>query len=132
MHSVRDYTDADRNVVEQIHRDMRMDYQFPSLDSPLFVVKKVYELDGQVVGVELLKVQAEAYLMLSCDLDAVEKTRVIAHLSRETEREAYNKGIDCIAAYIPEEISNKFSKRLNLLGWTKARAGWTTWFRELL
>lgn len=130
--TVRDYTDADGPIVCQLHADMGMDYICPDISNPLFISRKVYELDGQVVGVELLKVQAEAYLMLSCDLDAVEKTRVIAHLSRETEREAYNKGIDCIAAYIPEEISNKFSKRLTLLGWNKARAGWATWFRELI
>lgn len=130
--TVRDYTDADKTAVEQIHRDSGMDYQFPAVDSPLFVVKKVYELDGRIIGAEFLKLQAEAYLMLSCDLDALEKTRVIAHLSRETEREAYNQGLDTIAAYIPEDISNKFTKRLTLLGWDKARAGWVTWFRELL
>lgn len=130
--TVRDYTDADKTAVEQIHRDSRMDYQFPAVDSPLFVVKKVYELDGRIIGAEFLKLQAEAYLMLSCDLDALEKTRVIAHLSRETEREAYNQGLDTIAAYIPEDISNKFTKRLTLLGWDKARTGWVTWFRELL
>ena len=129
--TVRDYTDADKQAVAQLHRDMGMDYLLPDLESPLFVVRKVYELDGRIIGTEFLKLQAEAYLMLDCNLDAVEKTRVIAHLSRETEREAYNRGLDTLAAYIPEEISTKFSKRLNLLGWSKARDRWVTWFREL-
>lgn len=130
--TIRDYTPADRNVVSQLHADMKMDYICPDISSHLFISRKVYELDGQVVGVELLKVQAEAYLMLSCDLTPVEKTRAIAHLSHATEREAFNRGLDTLVAYIPEEISNKFSKRLTLLGWDKARKGWTTWFRELL
>lgn len=130
--SVRDYTDADKTAVEQIHRDMGMDYKLPDLESPLFIVRKVFVQHEQIVGCEFLKLQAEAYLMLDCNLDAIEKTRVIAHLSREVEREAYNQGLDTLAAYIPEDISAKFTKRLNLLGWTKARKGWVTWFRELL
>lgn len=109
-----------------------MDYILPDLDSPLFIVRKVYELDGRIIGTEFLKLQAEAYLMLDCELDTLSKTRVIAHLSRETEREAYNQGLDTIAAYIPEDISNKFTKRLTLLGWNQARDKWVTWFRELL
>lgn len=131
---VRDYNpDADRTPVEALHKQMGMDYVFPAIDSPLFIVRKLYVDDsGRVIGTEFLKLQAEAYLMLDCNLDAVEKTRVIAHLSRETEREAYNQGLDTLAAYIPEELSKKFTKRLELLGWSKARDKWTTWFRELL
>ena len=130
---VRDYNpDSDKLVLQQIHRDMGMDYKFPDLDNPLFVVRKVYVDAEQIVGAEFLKIQVEAYVMLSCDLDAIRKTRVIAHLSRESEREAYNQGLDTIVAYIPEDISTKFSKRLNLLGWSQARKGWITWFRELI
>ena len=129
---VRDYNPVtDKATIEQLHRDMGMDYKLPDIDSALFVVKKVYELDGKVVGAEFLKIQAEAYLMLDCRLDTVEKTRVIAHLSHAVEREAYNRGLDTLVAYIPEDISTKFTKRLNLLGWDKARKGWITWFREL-
>lgn len=130
---VRDYNpDTDKAAIEALHKEMQMDYKLPDLDSPLFIVKKVY-VDGiRIVGAEFLKMQAEAYLLLCCDLDSVEKTRVIAHLSRETEREAYNQGLDTLVAYIPEDISTRFSKRLTLLGWDKARKGWVTWFRELL
>lgn len=130
--TVRDYKPSDAAAVKKLHAGMGMDYRLPDIDDALFLVKKVCEVDGKIVGVELLKVQAEAYLMLDCNLDAIEKTRTIAHLSRETEREAYNRGLDTLCAYIPEEISKKFTKRLELLGWSKAREGWRTWFRELL
>lgn len=131
--TVRDYKpETDRERVEQIYRDMGMDYRLPDLENPLFIVRKVYEQDGQLLAAEFLKVQAEAYMLLSCDLDTVGKTRAIAHLSKETENEAYNRGLDTIAAYIPDDISNKFSKRLKLLGWDTARKGWVTWFRELI
>ena len=132
--TVRDYNrDTDKEAVEVIHRWMQMDYKLPDLDDPLFVVGKVYLSEkGKIVGCEFLKLQAEAYLMLDCTLDTVEKTRVIAHLSHAVEREAYNRGIDTLVAYIPEAISTKFTKRLNLLGWSQARKGWLTWFRELI
>jgi len=132
---VRDYNpETDWTAVTRIHAEMGMDYQMPRINKdPLFVVRKVYVDDGgTIVGCEFLKLQAEAYLMLDCTLDTVEKTRVIAHLSHAVECEAYNRGIDTLVAYIPEDISNKFTKRLNLLGWDKARKGWITWFRELL
>lgn len=131
--NVRDYNPStDRPVLEALHKQMGMDYKLPDIDSPLFIVRKVFMLHEQIVGCELLKLQAESYLMLDCNLDPLEKTRVIAHLSRESEREAYNQGLDTLVAYIPEEISTKFTKRLNLLGWATARSGWVTWFRELI
>ena len=131
--TVRDYTEADKSIVSDLHKSMGMDYKLPDLSDPLFIVRKVYLNDaGQVVGTEFLRLQAEAYLMLDCTLDTVEKTRVIAHLSHAVEREAYNRGLDTLVAYIPEAISTKFTKRLNLLGWSQARKGWLTWFRELI
>lgn len=131
--NVRDYNPStDEKAVSLIHQSMGMDYKLPKLDDPLFIVRKVYEHDGKIIGAELLKLQAETYLMLDCNLDPVEKTRVIAHLSHAVEREAYNRGLDTLVAYIPEDISTKFTKRLNLLGWDKARKGWVTWFRELI
>jgi hypothetical protein len=130
--TVRDYRPEDRPAIEALHRSMGMDYRLPDLDDPLFVVRKVYETEGRITGAEFLKLQAEAYLMLNCDLDVVAKSRVIAHLSHAVEKDAFNKGIDTLVAYIPDEIAKKFTKRLNLLGWDTARKGWSTWFRELI
>lgn len=130
--TVRDYKPSDAPAVAVLHRQMNMDYKLPELDDPLFVSRKVYVDDsGRIIGTEFLKLQAEAYLMLDCELDTLSKTRVIAHLSRETEREAYNQGVDTLVAYIPEDLSKKFTKRLTLLGWNQARDKWVTWFREL-
>jgi hypothetical protein len=131
--TVRDYEPSDKAAVEKLHKDMGMDYKLPNLEDPLFIVRKVFvHPDGTIVGTEFLKIQAEAYLMLDCNLDPVEKTRVIAHLSHAVERDAYSRGLDTLVAYIPEDISRKFTKRLNLLGWSTARKGWITWFRELI
>jgi hypothetical protein len=129
---VRDYEPSDREAVEQLHRLQGMDYKFPDIDQPLFLVRKVCLDDaGKIIGTEFLKLQCEAYLMLSPDLSPTEKASVITELSPVVEQEAYKQGLDTIAAYIPEDISKRFTKRLKLLGWDTARTGWVTWFREL-
>jgi hypothetical protein len=129
---VRDYEPSDREAVEQIHKEMGMDYKFPDIDQPLFLIRKVCLDDtGKIIGTEFLKIQAEAYLMLSPNLSSSEKVAVIGELSPAVEQAAYEQGLDTIAAYIPDGISKRFTKRLKLLGWDTARTGWVTWFREL-
>ena len=130
---VRDYEPlTDREAVERIHREQGMDYKFPDIDQPLFIIKKVaVNENGDVIGAELLRIQAEAYLMLSPDLDPVQKMNVIGELSPAVEQEAFKQGLDDICAYIPEDIDKKFSKRLLSLGWNKIRTGWNCWVREL-
>lgn len=131
--NVRDYNPAtDHLAVEQIHKLMKMGYKLPDFDDPLFIVGKVYVNDADcILGAEFLKLQAETYLLLHCGIDMIEKTRVISHLSHAVEREAYNRGLQTLVAYIPEAISKKFSKRLHLLGWGEGNKDWITWTREL-
>jgi cytochrome c biogenesis protein ResB len=131
---VRDYDPiTDKDAIEKLHSDMGMDYKFPDIDRPLFIVKKVCLNDeGLIIGTELLRIQAEAYLMLDLSLGAKAKVEAIEALSREVEASAWKVGIDDLVAYIPESISNKFSRLLSKLGWGKARDGWVTWVREIV
>jgi hypothetical protein len=109
-----------------------MDYLFPDIDSPLFVVKQLcLDDNGKIIGAAYLKVQAETYLSLDPDLSPVQKMEVIDALNPAVEKKAWEMGLETLCAYIPEPISRKFTKRLRRLGWDKARDGWITWFREL-
>lgn len=131
---VRDYNPlTDLEAVTQLHRDMGMDYKMPDIDQPLFLVKKVcLNEDGRIIGAELLRIQAEAYLLLSGSVGSKAKVEAIDALSKEVEASAWMMGIDDLVAYIPESISDKFSRLLSKLGWGKARDGWVTWVRELV
>jgi hypothetical protein len=128
----RDSDENDRLQLQAIHRASGMDYLFPDLDSPLFITRKVLiDDDGNIIGAAFLKVQAETYLMLDPTLGPRQKMDAINRLNPEVEREAWEKGLDTLVAYIPEDIDKKFDKRLLKLGWERVRAGWKTWFREL-
>lgn len=130
--TVRDYDPADKADIEKLHSLMGMDYKFPDIDQPLFLVKKTCVNDkGEVVGTAFLRLQAEAYLIVSQDLDSEEKMDVISQLSPALDEAAYSQGLDDIVAYIPQEIELKFSKRLYRLGYAKIRQGWNCWVKEL-
>jgi hypothetical protein len=129
---VRDYEPSDREAVEQLHRLQGMDYKFPDIDQPLFLVRKVCLDDtGKIIGTALCKLQCETYLMLAPALTPSEKVEAITEMNPAIEQEAYERGIDTLAAYIPADISKRFTKRLKVLGWNTARPGWVTWFRDL-
>jgi hypothetical protein len=125
---VRDYHPEDRGELEQIHRQLGIDYQFPNLDNPLFFVRKVLEANGRVHSALVLKVCAETFLLLG---EGKPQDRFLAMklLQDSVLTEAYQKGLDEIHATIPEI---GFDKRLTQLLWEKDRPGWHLWTRSTL
>lgn len=128
---VRDYRPADLEQVRAIHADSEIDYRFPDLDSALFVVRKVVELDGKVIAAGFLRVEAEAYLLLDKSDwgNALEKFAAIEAVQTEALVEAWVKGLDNCVCWVPKEVNSSFAKRLIQLGWTQDREGWVSWSR---
>jgi hypothetical protein len=126
---VRDYTAADRPQLEAIHAAQGLDYKFPDIDGPLFLVRKVLEIDGKVVASLVLKICAETMLLLDGEQEPQEKLTEMQSLQSSVLSEAYAKGLDEIHAAIPEI---GFDKRLIQLGWLKDRPGWNLWTRSTL
>ena len=126
---VRDYTPADRPQLEAIHAAQGLDYKFPDIDGPLFLVRKVLEIDGKVVASLVLKICAETMLLLDVEQEPQEKLTEMQSLQSSVLSEAYAKGLDEIHAAIPEI---GFDKRLVQLGWLKDRPGWNLWCRSTL
>lgn len=106
-----------------------MDYRLPDLESPLFIVKKLVEEDGKVIGACLLRLTAETMLLLSPDLGPVKKMDAMEAMQPEVLHTAWSQGLDDIEARIPDETEAIFEKRLHQLGWTKNRDGWNAWTR---
>lgn len=125
---VRDYEVSDLPQIKAIHEDGGLDYNLPSLDSPLCLVKKVYVVDGHVVAAMFLRLTAETYLLVSGEpgkkMDAMEA------LQPAVLDEAYSKGLDEVVAVIPDSILKRFAKRLKQLGWNKGRDGWILFSRS--
>lgn len=125
---VRDYTPADFEAVKAIHEQTQIDYKLPNLSSPLFLVKKVLEIDGVVRAMLGMRIEAECFLWLDSSnwADPEEKLVVIEILDREGMAEAWIKGVDDAVLYLPPGME-RFGKRLEKLGFTKPRDGWVAY-----
>lgn len=129
---VRDYRPEDFESLKKIHEQGGLDYNFPNIETPLFFVKKVMEIEGKVVGAVLWRMEAETYLLLDKEsgLTPQENMEVLRELQAEGLNELWMQGIDNCVAWIPKGVEKYFSKRLLQLGWNKDREGWHTWSRE--
>ena len=129
---IRDFTLADLEAVKRIHEATGLDYRFPDLPSPLFLVKRVLECDGIIRACVGGYLQIEAYLWLdnSAWTDPAEKLEAIRALNEDAGHEAWLKGVDCACLWLPPEMKN-FGKRLEQLGFKKDRDGWQTYSKQL-
>ena len=124
---IRDYRPEDEAVLRRIYAEQGIDYAFPELGSPLFFVKKVIEVEGQVVGALVLRLCAETMLLLEEQQGPQQKMAAMQELQAAVLNEAYARGLDEVHAAIPEI---GFDKRLRQLGWEKDRPGWNLWSRS--
>jgi hypothetical protein len=130
---IRDCTSADYAALARIHAAQGIDYALPDLDFPLFFVKKVLTVDGDVRAAMVLKLCAETFLLLDGFSEThgkgrpQEKMAAMQMLQRSVLNEAYARGLDEIHASVP---AIGFDKRLVQLGWLRDRLGWNLWSRS--
>lgn len=118
---IRDFRPEDEESLKDIYKQQGFDYTFPQnlSSSPLFLVRKVREVEGRVVAACFLRVTAETFLLVQGS--PVEKGRAIEELQPEVLREAWEKGLDEIVCVIPPEIAKDFHPALEHLGWERTR-----------
>ena len=124
---IRDFKAEDFPAIRMFHVESGIDYQMPDLNAPLFPVRKVAEVEGQVVGALALRLCAETFLWLDQQRRPQEKLQVMKDLQTSVLAEAWKNGLDEISASVP---SIGFDKRLRQLGWEKDRPGWNLWTRR--
>jgi len=129
---VRDFQLSDLERVKELHEASQLDYQLPDLSSPLFLVTKVVELNGVVRACGGLYLQVEAYLWLDrTDWGTPEaKLQAIKLLDSEAMHAAWLKGIDCCCLWLPPGMDRFGERLIEDLGFTKDRAGWTTYSKQ--
>lgn len=127
---IRDFTLSDLERVKEIHEASKLDYRFPDLAGPLFIVTKVLERNGRVEACGAGYLQAEAYLWLSKDDWATpeEKLDAIRMLDEAVLHGLWLKGVDCCCLRLPPGM-DRFGKRLEEMGWTLDRE-WATYSKE--
>lgn len=129
---IRDFVLSDLEAIKKIHDSTGLDYKFPDLASPLFLVTKVAVVDGIIRACGGAYLQCEYYLWLDPDRWAgpTEKLGVIQQLERGGSHDLWLRGIDCACLYLPPGLA-RFGKRLESLGFSRDRDGWCSYSKRL-
>jgi hypothetical protein len=126
---IREYTPADFEAVKRLHQEMAHDYKLPDLTSPLFLVRKVAELDGKVVAVGALMMQVETYMWVDHEVgDPEDRWAAVQAMNDAGMEDAWFQGIDCAVLWCPPDLEKSFGKRLEALGFKRDRE-WHSWSR---
>jgi hypothetical protein len=120
---IRDLEVADEEPLRRIHAQSGLKYEFPKLESPLFIIKKVVVDDeqGRPVIAGCVKLLGEAQIL--CDpewLTPAFRLKALELLHEEMRRELADKGIDEVVAFLPEEKKSFGRRLMRMFGWGKA------------
>ena len=131
--TVRDYVPSDFERVKEIHEATGIDYEFPDLDSPLFLVTKVLVVDGVVRQCGGLYLQVECYLWADASEWGTpeEKLEGIQALDDAAMGDAWLRGIDQAVLWLPPGMARFGNRLTENLGFTRDRDGWVSYSKKL-
>lgn len=119
---IREYRPEDLCALQMIHADQNLPYRFPNLASPLFLSKIVLDRDTKVAAAAMLRLTAEAYVLLDPDTGTPrERWRALLLLHEAIRGDAVRKGLDDVHCWIPPRIARSFGERIESLGWEKEK-----------
>ena len=139
---VHEYRAADLDELRQIHAAQNFPYAFPDLANPLFLTKLVLTDEDRtpshravssptahrsrttehtkILGAALLRLTAEAYLILDPQLkNPRDRWNAILALHAAAQRDAQQRGLEDVHAWLPPQVAQKFGRRLARLGWRR-------------
>jgi hypothetical protein len=132
---VREYKAEDLAQLQRIHKAQNFPYEFPDLQNPLFLTKIVLT-DGEgaeekICGAALLRLTAEAYLLLDpASGTPRERWQSLLALHETARRDALQRGLEDVHAWLPPAIAKKFGRRIAKLGWLRDDS-WTPYCKRL-
>ncbi len=85
----------------------------------------------KILGAALLRLTAEAYLLLDPRTGTPrQRWQWLLALHEATRRDAWQRGLEDVHAWLPPPIARKFGRRLERLGWIRDDA-WTPYCKKL-
>ena len=126
---IRDYEPKDFEAVKSLHEATGIDYKMPDVGSPIFLVKKVIEIDGVVRVAAGMYLQCEVYLWLDKSdwADSEQKLVAIKALDKEVMYDTWLKGVDCACLWLPPGMERFGERLVEDLHFSKDRAGWISY-----
>ena len=84
-----------------------------------------------ILGAALLRLTAEAYLLLDPRAGTPrQRWQWLLALHEVARRDAWQRGLEDVHAWLPPQIAHKFGKRITQLGWIRDDA-WTPYCKRL-
>jgi hypothetical protein len=125
---IRSYMPSDLEAIQKIHEENNLGFEFPNIESSMFVVNKVLLTDDKVRASYALRLVAECNLWIDQSdwADAEAKWTAIKTLDREAMDAAKDIGLDSVQCFLPPKYK-RFGKRISSpggLGFTRDTSGW--------
>jgi hypothetical protein len=140
---IREYQERDLESLRAIHAAQGFAYALPDLNNPLFLTKLILTEkdtipsttaatpDDKVLGAAFLRLTAEAYLLLDPQAGTpAQRWQWLLALHAAAERDAWQRGLEDVHAWLPPPIAKKFGKRITRLGWVRDDA-WAPYCKKL-
>jgi hypothetical protein len=89
--------------------------------NPLFVVQRVFEVEGKTAMLCFLKIRSELYFFIDHTVGTPEsRWEWLQEFTEDMRQQAWKLGLDQMTAFVPPDIDESFSKRLKDLGFVKS------------
>lgn len=116
--NVREYAESDLAEIERLHRASGFDYALPNLSGAEFFSRRIVEDRDGLAMAGFLRLTAEAMLIADGNWRTPAwRMEALRQLHAVCYRDAADKGVCEVNAFIPPKISCKFGNRLLRLGW---------------
>ena len=125
---VRNYTPVDEKVLREIHAAQGLEYEFPDLSNPLYLVKVCgVDENGQVRAAGIARLTAEVFYLIDPKLDSADKRKILELGLLETAHRLEAQGLDEFHCFVPPQLNGMGQLLQREFGF---RPDWKCYFRE--
>lgn len=115
---VRNFEESDLAKIEALHRSSGFRYALPDLSSASIFSKRVVEDESGLAMAGFLQSTAQVFLVCNDRWRTPAwRYEALRQIHTACHRDAADRGVAEVNAFLPPLISNKFGRRLKKLGW---------------